>query len=50
MKIRFIANQIYLIHIQSEVNAEIFYLASNVAKPKVKGTDGEFLPAVDHMN
>jgi hypothetical protein len=29
--------------IKSEVKAKIFYLASNVAKPKVKGIDGKSL-------
>lgn len=45
----------FIFHYKAYVNwskayAEISDLASNVAKPKVKGTDGGFLPAVDHMN
>jgi len=34
----------WIIHLwfDLKVNAEILYLASNVAKPKVKGIDGKF--------
>jgi len=31
-----------IMYIKFSANAQILYLASNVAKPKVKGIDGEF--------